>query len=89
MEELFKEKLKWFIGGGTVGLIAGINFLFGAEATWSNIAIEWMAKFFGTIMLTFVSGLATVIAHDFYKHKIQNKLFKNKPKDDERKKDAA
>lgn len=78
MQELFKEKLKWFIVGGAVGGIAGFHFLFdGAPISPGDLALEYTAKFFGTIILTFVSGLTTVIAHDFYKEKLKHKLFKH------------
>lgn len=92
MDELFREKLKFFIGGALAfGVPSGIalySFPFLAGNT-IQVVLEFTARFFGTIIIAFSTGLMTVIAHDFYKEKLKDKLFKSKKKDDERKKDAA
>tara|TARA_R110000868_G_scaffold29391_1_gene109251 strand:+ start:439 stop:696 length:258 start_codon:yes stop_codon:yes gene_type:complete len=84
MDNLFQEKIKLFIGGSSVGCFAGIRLLFGSNHIGGDLVLEYFAKFVGTIILAFMSGLVTVVAHDLYKHKIKDKLFKKK-KDEENK----
>lgn len=89
MEKLFHEKIRLFLGGGIAGGLAGGHFLFGGSPTGGDLVFGYTMKFFGTIILAFVSGLFTVMAHDFYKHKIKHRLFKKKKeetKQDEEKK---
>jgi len=78
MEKFFGEKIKVFIGGSVVGWLAGIKFLFGGTHRPDDMVVEYIIKFFATIIFAFMSGLMTVIAKDFYDHKIKNRLFKNK-----------
>lgn len=80
MREIIKEKLKWFIGGSFVGGYAGFTFLFNGNTHGIDLALGYTFKFFGTIILAFVSGVATVAAHDFYKIKMKNFLYKKKRK---------
>lgn len=89
MEKIFHEKIRLFLGGSVIGGIAGGRILFGGHATWGDLVLEYTMKFFGTIILAFASGLVTVVAHDFYKHKVKHRLFKKKKeetKQDEEKK---
>lgn len=78
MEKLFQEKIRLFIGGSAIGGIAGFRLFIDGIPVGGNLVWAYTIKFFGTIILAFVSGLFTVVAHDFYKHKIKDRLFKNK-----------
>lgn len=96
MKQLFKllvhEKGKLFLRGFVVGGYSGFIFLFDVNLNWNDIAWLWAVKFFGVIILGFTSGLMTVLSTDFYKHKLKDKLFKQKtdeqpkdePQDDEK-----
>jgi hypothetical protein len=81
MQDLFIGKAKeWFIGA-SVGFIASINLLFDAPNDAGSIVLIYGIKFFGVIVFSFISGLFTVMAKDYYTIKLKDKLFKKK-KDD-------
>lgn len=63
---LFHEKLKIFIRGLSVGGFAGYTFLFTDILTWNTLAWQAPLKIFLTMVLAFASGLATVMATDFW-----------------------
>lgn len=71
----FHEKAKEFWSGFSLGGIAGIKFLWVGGNNWPDIAFVWVLKFFGTCMLAFSTGILTIVATDFYKHYLKNKLF--------------
>ena len=81
MQDLFIGKAKEWIIGGVLGFIAGINLLWDAPNNAGNIVLIYTVKFFGVIIFSFISGLFTVMAKDFYTQKIKGKLFKNKQDD--------
>lgn len=82
MEKLFHEKIRLFIGGSVIGGISGFRLFIDGIPVGSDLVWAYTTKFFGTIILAFVSGLFTVVAHDFYKHKIKHRLFGKKKKDE-------
>ena len=78
MQEFINGKVKEFWSGSIVGFIAGIKFLFNGENNWGNLVLQYTVKFFAVCIFAFMSGLFTVIAKDFYDHKVKNWLFKKK-----------
>ena len=92
MGNILNEKIKEFWGGFVVGGFAGVNFLFTGFNNWGDIVLAYTLKFFASIIFALVSGICTVAAVDFYKHKIKHKLFghdKEKDKSDGQDQEAA
>lgn len=75
---IFREKINLFLGGATVGGAAGVRLLFAGPHIGGDLVLGYTIKFFGTIVLAFVSGIFTLVAHDLYKHKIKDRLFGKK-----------
>lgn len=69
MEELFREKLKFFWGGViSSGIYAGFR-LFAIPPLFTGVGhlvMEYAARFAGTVFIAFVSGVLTVMFKDFY-----------------------
>lgn len=78
MERLFRAYLKEFWGGAFVGGTTGSVFLFPAPLLLKSFLLAYIIKIIGTGILAGISGLCTILAVDFYKHKIKDKLFGNK-----------
>ena len=66
MHEFFQGKVKEFISGAFVGVIAGINFLFDSNIGTGSIVGIYMLKFFGTCIIAFCSGILTMAGKDLW-----------------------
>lgn len=69
MEELFREKLKFFLGGLISGGIFGGYGLFSVPVLGAHVGQlvwEYSIRFAGTIFIAFITGFLTVIIKDFY-----------------------
>ncbi|NBO23263.1 hypothetical protein EBU94_08005 [bacterium] len=89
MQELFIGKAKEWAIGCILGFIASINLLFDAPNNAGNIVLIYTVKFFGVIIFSFISGLFTVMAKDYYTLKLKNKIFKKKNYDDNNKSEIS
>ncbi len=69
---------KEFAGGAIMGGITGGGYIFSQPDLLNTFFVAFVIKLFATGLLAAVSGFATILMTDFYKHHIQNKLFKNK-----------
>ena len=78
MGEFINGKVKEFWSGSIIGFIAGIKFLFTEPLGWGDLVIQYSLKFIAVCLFAFVSGIFTVLAKDFYEHKIKGKIFKKK-----------
>jgi hypothetical protein len=86
MEKLFRENLKEFWSGAVLGGAACGNLLF-AHPFLTGFVGEFLVKTFATGVAAGVSGLFTILATDLYKHKLKNRIFKNKTKENVKDKD--
>jgi len=80
MQEFINGKVKEFWSGSIIGFIAGVKFLFTGPMDWGSLVLQYTIKFVRVCAFAFMSGLFTVMAKDFYDHKIKNRLFKKKDK---------
>ncbi len=80
MQEFINGKVKEFWSGSIIGFIAGVKFLFTGPMDWGSLVLQYTIKFIAVCVFAFMSGLFTVMAKDFYDHKIKNRLFKKKDK---------
>ena len=71
-----------------MGGIAGAPFIFSQPDLLNTFFVAFVIKLFATGILAGVSGFATILMTDFYKHRIQKKLFKTK-QDERSDKDKA
>lgn len=85
IKEHSKEFWKFFTGGYVVW--GGI--LFSAPSQLGSTVLTFLLKAIGAGALAFITGLFTILGQEFYRRYLEKKIFKNKTKDDERKKDAA
>lgn len=71
-------KHKEFTGGAIMGGITGGGFIFSQPDLLNTFFVAFLIKLLATGILAGVSGFATILMTDYYKHHIQKKLFKNK-----------
>jgi hypothetical protein len=75
--KMFKHG-KEFTGGALMGGITGGGWIFSQPDLLNTFFIAFILKLAATGVLAAVSGFATILMTDYYKHHIQQKLFKNK-----------
>lgn len=69
MEELFREKLKYFLGGTISGALFGGYGLFSIPILGSDVGqlvLQYGIRFAGVAIIALVSGLFTAMLKDFY-----------------------
>lgn len=83
MEKFLNEKFKALVGGGFLGIIAGIRVFWNGEPIYGNIVIFFILKVIGTGLLALTSALFTALGTHLFKSKIKPFFSKNKKKDEE------
>lgn len=79
MQELFKEKLKWVIGGFWVGIITSVKLLFHnniLQIGYANMALQYFLQFFGSLFITGASISLSLVIHEYWKVKLKDKFHK-------------
>ncbi len=70
--------LKEFAVGFFLGGSASSRILFAGFTIRYSLVIELGVRLLATLVIAFLSGLVTVLAHDVYKYHLKEKLFKTK-----------
>lgn len=81
MEKWFHEKFKALIGGGAVGLFAGIHFIWPLPA-FGSVVIIFLMKLLGVGLFSITSAICTAFGTDLWKNKIKPFISKKKKKDE-------
>lgn len=93
--QIFYERTKEFIQGYSplfyrgflVALYPSWIFLFGKSVIPANVFFDFILKGVGVGIMGIISAFCTVLATDFYKHKIKNRIFKTNKNDTQKEED--
>lgn len=77
MDKNGSDNIRLMVGGWIGGSSCSIPLLF----VGSHHVLDFIIKFIGLMIAGFVTGLFTVLGHDFYKIKIKPRLFKTNKND--------